>query len=113
MYRASSVAVILLAGILSAYAQSGRITGYSESGTTRLSSDTKTQSTAPPSKNDSDVVRVPTDLVTIPVRITTPGGKAVPNVRRNEFKIFENGIEQEIAYFSNDEQPFTVVLLLD
>jgi VWFA-related protein len=34
-------------------------------------------------------------------------------VRRNEFRIFENGIEQEIAYFSDEEQPFTVVLVLD
>jgi VWFA-related protein len=34
-------------------------------------------------------------------------------VRREEFKIFENGVEQQLAYFSNDEQPFTVVLLLD
>jgi VWFA-related protein len=34
-------------------------------------------------------------------------------VRKEEFKIFENGIEQEIAYFSNEEQPFTVALVLD
>ena len=98
---------------MGASAQSGRVTGYSESGTTRLSTDTKTSDTALAPKNDSDVVRVPTDLVTIPVRITSPGGKAVANVRRDEFKVFENGVEQQIAYFSNDEQPFTVVLVLD
>jgi VWFA-related protein len=51
--------------------------------------------------------------VTIPVRITTRSGKPVADLRRNEFKIFENGVEQEIAYFSNEEQPFTVVLVLD
>ena len=113
MNRLSSVAAILMTGILIADGQSGRITGYSESGTTRLPSETKAAVTTQAPKNDSDVVRVPTDLVTIPVRITTPGGKPVPNVRRDEFKIFENGVEQEIAYFSNEEQPFTVVLLLD
>src|SRR5678815_1397276 len=113
MPRLSSVAVIFLAGILSAYSQSGRVTGYSESGTTRLSAETKKQDTDNSSKTEPDVVRVPTDLVTIPVRITTPGGKAVSSVRRDEFKVFENGVEQEIAYFSNDEQPFTVVLVLD
>ena len=113
MSRVSSVAVIFLAGILSAHPQSGRVTGYSESGATRLSRETKTQQTSNTSKTDPDVVRVPTNLVTIPVRITTPGGKAVSSVRRDEFKVFENGVEQEIAYFSNDEQPFTVVLLLD
>jgi VWFA-related protein len=113
MSKLSSVAVILVAGILSVHAQSGRITGYSESGSTRISSETKAPVTTSDPKNDSDVVRVPTDLVTIPVRITTPGGKPVPDVRRNEFKIFENGVEQELAYFSNEEQPFTVVLVLD
>jgi len=113
MYKLSSVAAILLAGILSMHAQSGRVTGYSESGTTRLTADAKTSTSTSEPKTDADVVRVPTDLVTVPVRITSPGGKPVPNVRRDEFKIFENGVEQQLAYFSNDEQPFTVVLLLD
>src|SRR6478735_1453511 len=113
MHRVSSVAVIFLAGTIGAFAQSGRITGYSESGTTRLPANTLPGEVALAPKNDSDVVRVPTDLVTIPVRITSPGGKPVANVRRDEFKIFENGVEQQIAYYSNDEQPFTVVLVLD
>ena len=113
MFRLSSVVLFLLAGILSTQAQSGRVTGYSESGTTRLPPDTNPPVAISPSKNDTDVVRVPTDLITVPVRITSRNGKSVPNVRREEFKIFENGVEQQLAYFSNDEQPFTVVLLLD
>lgn len=113
MNKISSVAAILVAGILSISAQSGRTTGYSESGTTRLSSETKTPVTNSDPKTDVDVVKVPTDLVTIPVKITTLTGRPVPDVRRNEFKIFENGVEQEIAYFSDADQPFTVVLLLD
>ncbi|MEO8042946.1 MAG: VWA domain-containing protein [Acidobacteriota bacterium] len=116
MIRPLSVTVLLLTSLWSSYAQSGRVTGYSESSPSKVmkrslpptaSANTKT------SADDAEVVRVPTDLVTIPVRITTRGGKPVADLRRNEFKIFENGIEQEIAYFSNEEQPFTVALVLD
>ena len=98
------------------FSQSGRVTGYSESATTRVVNSSPA-SNAPAvqgaTASDNDVVRVRTDLVTIPVRITSRIGKPVTGVRHNEFKIFENGVEQTIAYFSNDEQPFTVVLLLD
>jgi len=62
---------------------------------------------------DDDVVHIDTDLVTIPVRVTTRGGRPVPDIKKSEFKIFENGDEQEIAYFAADEAPFTVALLLD
>jgi len=108
------IAVLIFVGQMSA--QSGRTTGYSESGTEQITAKSGTTGTSVDKKiqsNDADVVRVQTDLVTIPVRITTQGGKPVADVRRNEFKIFENGVEQEIAYFSNDEQPFTVILVLD
>jgi Ca-activated chloride channel homolog len=62
---------------------------------------------------DHDVIRVNTNLVTIPVRILTADGKPVGRVRQSEFKIYENGVEQEVAYFSDAEQPFTVALVLD
>ena len=34
-------------------------------------------------------------------------------MRQQNFKIFENGVEQEIAYFGTSELPFTVILLID
>ena len=64
-------------------------------------------------KPDSEIIRVETDLVIIPTGISERNGKRVINVGKEEFKIFENGVEQEIAYFSNEEQPFTVALVLD
>jgi len=97
-------------------AQSGRVQIYSES-------IPKSQNDAPvvelPQQagkapvDDDDVVRVETDLVTIPVQIAERSGQPVSDIRREEFKIFENGVEQEVAYFSNEDQPFTVALVLD
>lgn len=104
----------LLLAVQINYAQSGRTTGYSESRPTRVTARTSPPQVAPADEqDDSDVVRVPTDLVTVPVRISRNDGKPVAPLGRSEFKVFENGVEQEIAYFSDEEQPFTVALVLD
>ena len=63
--------------------------------------------------DDNEIVRVETDLVTIPVRVTTKGGRPVPDIKQSEFKIFEDGVEQEVAFFGTNDAPFTVALLLD
>jgi VWFA-related protein len=62
---------------------------------------------------DEDVIRVSTDLVTVPVSVFERSGIYVSGLRRNDFKIFDNGQEQEVAYFGNNEVPFSVVLLID
>lgn len=58
-------------------------------------------------------VRVETTLVTIPVSVFDRNGLYIPNLRQSDFKIFEDGKEQEIAYFGTSEKPFTVILLID
>ncbi len=60
-----------------------------------------------------DVIKVETNLITIPVSVFDRNGLYIPNLGRSEFKIFEDGVEQEIAYFGTADKPFTVVLLLD
>jgi von Willebrand factor type A domain. len=63
--------------------------------------------------DDDDVITITTNLVTIPVRVTDRKNRLVAGLQKEDFKIFENDVEQEIAYFSNEEQPFTVALVLD
>jgi VWFA-related protein len=72
-----------------------------------------TPAEAPTTATEGDVVKVDTDLVTIPVSVYDRNGVYVPNLRQNDFKIFEDGKEQEIAYFGRTDVPFTVVLLID
>jgi VWFA-related protein len=67
----------------------------------------------PEEVSEGDVVRVDTTLVTIPVSVLDRQGRFVPNLKREDFAVLENGIEQSIAYFEPAEKPFTVVLLLD
>jgi VWFA-related protein len=60
-----------------------------------------------------DVVRINTALVTVPVSVYDRQGRFVPDLRRDDFHVFEDGVEQHIAYFEPTEKPFTVALLLD
>lgn len=67
----------------------------------------------PSTDADSDVVKVETDLVTIPVSVYDRNGLYIPGLLAKDFKIYEDGKEQQIAYFGTSDKPFTVVLLLD
>ena len=62
---------------------------------------------------EGDVIRFDTSLVTVPVSVMDRSGRYVPLLSRKNFQIFENGVEQKIAYFATTNSPFTVVLLID
>jgi VWFA-related protein len=63
--------------------------------------------------DNGDVIKVDTELVTIPVRILDRNNRFVGGLTQSNFKVFEDNSEQEIAYFSNEQEPFTVALVLD
>ena len=62
---------------------------------------------------DETAIKVDTNLITIPVSVFDRNGLYIPNLQQNDFKIFEEGVEQDIAYFGTSDKPFFVVLLLD
>jgi VWFA-related protein len=62
---------------------------------------------------EGDVIRTDTALVTVPVTVLDRNGRYVPQLRREQFRIMENGVEQKIAYFATTDSPFTVILLID
>lgn len=62
---------------------------------------------------NDDVIKVETNLVTMPVSVLDRNGRFVAGLRQQDFQIFENGSAQKIEYFASVEQPFTVVLLID
>jgi VWFA-related protein len=74
----------------------------------------QTQKSEPETLGEEDeVLRVETNLITIPVSVFDRNGLYIPGLSQENFKIFEDGVEQEIAYFGTTEKPVTVVLLLD
>jgi VWFA-related protein len=62
---------------------------------------------------EGDVVRVNTSLVTVPVSVLDRQGRFIPDLQREDFRVFENGVEQAVAYWEPADKPFTVALLLD
>ena len=62
---------------------------------------------------EEEIVRVETNLVTTPVSVLDRNGRFIPGLRKKDFKIFEDGVPQEITYFQSSEQPFTVILMID
>lgn len=61
----------------------------------------------------TDVIRVDTTLITIPIKVMDRDGKFLPNLRREEVQVFEDGVKQEIAFFEGAEKPFVIALVLD
>jgi Ca-activated chloride channel homolog len=64
-------------------------------------------------EDGDDVIEIDSTLVTIPISVYDRNGIYIPNIKQEEVKIFEDGKEQEIAYFRISEQPVTVALLID
>ncbi|MEP7039244.1 MAG: VWA domain-containing protein, partial [Acidobacteriota bacterium] len=56
---------------------------------------------------------IDTSLVTFPVSVLDRDGRFISGLQKQDFQIFENGVEQKIDSFGSVEVPFTVVLLLD
>lgn len=64
-------------------------------------------------EGDDEVIRVETNLVTMPVSVLDRDGRFISGLQQRDFKIFEDGVEQKLDYFQSVEQPFTVILLID
>ncbi|MDT7603073.1 MAG: hypothetical protein QOF61_1070 [Acidobacteriota bacterium] len=71
------------------------------------------QSNEPIDVDESEVLSVNTTLVTLPVSVMDRAGKYIPDLRKEDFRVYEDGVEQEVAYFATTEKPFTVALLID
>jgi len=57
---------------------------------------------------------VSTTEVIVPVTVTDPNGKFVSNLEEKDFRIFDEGKEQKITFFSRERsQPVVVGFLLD
>ncbi len=69
--------------------------------------------TPPEEPQDVDTVKFDTDLVTVPLIATDRAGTYITDLSKEEFKITEDDVLQEVAFFGKVAAPFHVVLLLD
>jgi VWFA-related protein len=60
-----------------------------------------------------EVIRVDTALVNIPVIVSDRQNRYIPGLTAADFKVFQDGAQQTIEVFNNEEAPMSIVLALD
>jgi len=68
---------------------------------------------APVPDQREPVFRTSTDLVLLDVSVSDRKGRPVHNLGRAGFRIYEDGVEQEIAFFTYEQRPVSWGLVLD
>lgn len=64
-------------------------------------------------QKDDDVIVVDSSIVVLNAYVTDANGNAVRGLERKLFRVFEDGVEQEIDTFGAETTPFVAVILLD
>ncbi|HLE63363.1 MAG TPA: VWA domain-containing protein [Pyrinomonadaceae bacterium] len=69
-------------------------------------------------EDPQDIVRIDTDLVSVDVTVTDAEGRLVRNLRKEDFKLFSDGVEQSLSFFGTERRtgeprPLAVVFALD
>jgi Ca-activated chloride channel family protein len=72
----------------------------------------------PQDVEDDEVVRVDTDLVLVDVTVTDASGRVVRDLRAEDFKLYEDGVERPVAFFQverrgGEVRPVAVVFAVD
>ena len=78
----------------------------------------KTQPAAPEAPRNKEeqhdqAIKLEATLVTVPVIASDRDGRYIPDMRREDFTLHEDGVKQEIVFFGTVNEPFHVVLMLD
>jgi Ca-activated chloride channel homolog len=64
-------------------------------------------------QQETPTFKATTQLVSVPATVLDAQGRLVPNLEQDQFTILDNGKPQEITFFQNETQPFTIVVMLD
>src|SRR5256714_14193774 len=67
----------------------------------------------PPQDQEVETLKIDTNLVTVPVIASSRTGSYIADLKKEEFKLSEDGTPQEISFLATVNAPFDVVLMLD
>jgi Ca-activated chloride channel family protein len=68
---------------------------------------------APPQQTQPPTMRFNVNQVIVPVIVKDGGGQLVADLRREDFRIFEDNVEQRILFFTAEAYPLSMVVLVD
>jgi VWFA-related protein len=66
-----------------------------------------------PTQPAGNVIRVSTQVVPVTCSVFAPDGTAITGLARSDFRVFDEGLEQPITYFSVSTEPASVALVID
>ena len=66
-----------------------------------------------PQSPQSPAFRAAVDIVSLNVTVTDGVNKYVTDLNETDFQIFEDGVQQEVTFFSRRQQPIALSMLLD
>jgi|SRR5579864_441460 len=107
------LALLLPAGGLFVAAQSGQEAAPSGA-TQNAPAQTAPRSTSGvPQSEAQSKITVNSSLVVLPVTVKDRSGNLVPDLRRDEFRVLEDNVEQKIDVFTAEAFPLSMIILLD
>jgi Ca-activated chloride channel family protein len=62
---------------------------------------------------DTTAFRADSTLVLVPVSVTDPSNRYVLGLAKEDLRLFEDGVEQKVTHFSNEDAPLSIGLLVD
>jgi Ca-activated chloride channel family protein len=71
------------------------------------------QQGGPPLNEAQARITVNSNLVVLPVTVKDRSGEMIPDLRREDFRVFEDNVEQKIDVFSAEAFPLSMVILID
>jgi VWFA-related protein len=71
------------------------------------------QSAAPQQGETRNRITTRTELVIVPVTVKNRDGQLVGDLQRDEFRVFSDGVEQQIVLFDSQPYPLSAVVLID
>lgn len=71
------------------------------------------QTTDAPKLENPPTIRISTSLVILPVTVKDRAGNLVADLKKDEFRVFEDNIEQKISSFTVEAFPLSMVVLID
>jgi len=86
--------------------------GAAQSGAGAQGAAAPQKSVAKPKQAPAKIIVHATEVL-VPVTVKDPAGSLVPDLQKNDFRVFQDGVEQKIRFFWNEPFPISAVVLLD
>ncbi|MCX7639414.1 MAG: VWA domain-containing protein [Pyrinomonadaceae bacterium] len=64
-------------------------------------------------REEDEPIRIETDLVILNIRVVDRMGRPITNLRKEDIKVYEDGVPQQIEYFSKELVPTNYAIVVD